>query len=138
MAIWNVGTGEILIQIDCHPDIIYSACWNWDGSKLVTTCKDKKIRIINPRTGKVEEVRCFLKGFPHLYDVYCSFEGLNAIIGIFCRSSVLYLDMHLHILIGCNWIDVTHVSKAEVHFYQLGDSFGDVKEWRFFLCTSIS
>lgn len=56
VAIWNVGTGEILIQIDCHPDIIYSACWNWDGSKLVTTCKDKNIRIINPRTGEVEEV----------------------------------------------------------------------------------
>lgn len=56
VAIWDVGTGELLIQIDCHPDIIYSACFNWDGSKLVTTCKDKKIRIINPRSGEVEEV----------------------------------------------------------------------------------
>lgn len=60
VVIWNVGTGEMLIQIDCHPDIIYSACWNWDGSKLVTTCKDKKIRIINPRSGDVEEVYYFI------------------------------------------------------------------------------
>ena len=46
-------TGDSLIEIDCHPDIVYSACWNWDGSQLLTTCKDKKIRIINPRTGDV-------------------------------------------------------------------------------------
>lgn len=57
------------MEIDCHPDIVYSACWNWDGSQLLTTCKDKKMRIINPRTGVVEEVRIaiidafFLKSF---------------------------------------------------------------------------
>lgn len=45
-----------MVEIDCHPDIVYSACWNWDGSQLLTTCKDKKMRIINPRTGAVEEV----------------------------------------------------------------------------------
>lgn len=43
-----------MVEIDCHPDIVYSACFNWDGSKLLTTCKDKKIRIINPRTGEIE------------------------------------------------------------------------------------
>lgn len=57
VAIWNVGTGEVLVHIDCHPDIVYSASWNWDGSQLLTTCKDKKMRIINPRTGAVEEVK---------------------------------------------------------------------------------
>ncbi|CAF4804527.1 unnamed protein product [Pieris macdunnoughi] len=54
IAIWNVGTGEVLLSLDCHPDLIYSACWNWTGSKLVTTCRDKKIRIIDPRKGEVE------------------------------------------------------------------------------------
>lgn len=54
VVIWNVGTGEVLIHIDCHPDIVFSACFNWDGSQLVTTCKDKKIRIIDPRTGEIE------------------------------------------------------------------------------------
>ncbi len=56
VVIWNVGTGEPTVVIECHPDLIYSASWNWDGSKLLTTCKDKKIRIINPRSGIVEEV----------------------------------------------------------------------------------
>lgn len=59
VAIWNVGLGEVLVHIDCHPDIIYSACWNWDGSQLLTTCKDKKMRVINPRTGEILEVSVF-------------------------------------------------------------------------------
>lgn len=50
--------------MDCHPDLVYSACWNWDGSKLLTTCKDKKIRIIDPRSGNVDEVfTLFFKQF---------------------------------------------------------------------------
>jgi WD40 repeat protein len=56
VVIWNAGTGEPTVVIDSHPDLVYSACLNWDGSKLLTTCKDKKIRIINPRSGVVEEV----------------------------------------------------------------------------------
>lgn len=56
VVIWNVGTGEPTIVLDVHPDLVYSACWNWDGSKLLTTCKDKKIRIIDPRNGNVDEV----------------------------------------------------------------------------------
>ena len=56
VVIWNTATGDPTILIECHPDVVYSACWNWDGSKLLTTCKDKKIRIINPRTAAVEEV----------------------------------------------------------------------------------
>ncbi|XP_065283537.2 coronin-6 [Dermacentor albipictus] len=53
IIIWNVGTGEILSCID-HPDSVFSCCWNWDGSRIVTTCKDRKIRVYNPRTGDVE------------------------------------------------------------------------------------
>lgn len=53
IIIWNAGTGEPLTDIDCHPDIIYCCSFNYNGSKLVTACKDKKLRIINPRTGDV-------------------------------------------------------------------------------------
>ncbi|CAG0887327.1 unnamed protein product [Cyprideis torosa] len=55
IAIWNVGRGEVLLSIDCHPDMIYSSSWNYNGSQIVTTCRDKKIRIIDVRTGNVEE-----------------------------------------------------------------------------------
>ncbi|XP_055689306.1 coronin-6 isoform X1 [Lutzomyia longipalpis] len=77
VVIWNVGTGEVLVHISCHPDIVYSACWNWDGSKLVTTCKDKKIRIINPRTGEVEsEAPCH--------------DGSKATRAIFLRHGLIF------------------------------------------------
>ncbi|EDW76684.1 LOW QUALITY PROTEIN: coronin-1C-A [Drosophila tropicalis] len=77
VVIWNVGTGEILVHIDSHPDIVYSACFNWDGSKLVTTCKDKKIRIYDPRTAELEsEAMCH--------------EGSKATRAIFLRHGLIF------------------------------------------------
>ncbi|XP_005349558.1 coronin-6 isoform X8 [Microtus ochrogaster] len=54
IIIWNVGTGEILLSLDdIHPDVIHSVCWNSNGSLLATTCKDKTLRIIDPRKSQV-------------------------------------------------------------------------------------
>ncbi|XP_021559847.1 coronin-6 isoform X3 [Neomonachus schauinslandi] len=54
ILIWNVGTGEVLLSLDdMHPDVIHSVCWNSNGSLLATTCKDKNLRIIDPRKGQV-------------------------------------------------------------------------------------
>lgn len=54
--LWDVGTGQILNTIDCHPDIVHSITFSRDGSRLATTCKDKKIRSIDPRSGLVVTV----------------------------------------------------------------------------------
>lgn len=51
--IWNVATAEIFTEILIHPDTIYSAVWNYSGSSILTTCKDKMIRLFDPRTGKL-------------------------------------------------------------------------------------
>ncbi|XP_057369457.1 coronin-1C-A-like [Daphnia carinata] len=77
VVIWNADTGEPTIVIDSHPDLVYSACWNWNGSKLLTTCKDKKIRIINPRAGIVEE------------EAVCH-EGSKASRAIFLRNGLIF------------------------------------------------
>ncbi|XP_015222996.1 coronin-6 isoform X3 [Lepisosteus oculatus] len=53
IIIWNVGTGEPLISLDDHPDLIYNISWNRNGSLLCTTCKDKKVRVIDPRKREV-------------------------------------------------------------------------------------
>ena len=73
VCIWNVGTGECLINFQVMmikmlmivmimmminfqlPELVLSACWNWDGSEVLFTCKDKKIRRVDPRDGTVEE-----------------------------------------------------------------------------------
>lgn len=77
VVIWNVGCGEALSTIDCHTDIIYSCCFNWDGSLLLTTCKDKKIRIINPRDGEV-------------FEEATSHEGSKATRAIFLKNGLVF------------------------------------------------
>lgn len=54
IIIWNVGTGEAMINLeDMHPDVIYNVCWNRNGSLICTACKDKSIRVIDPRKQEI-------------------------------------------------------------------------------------
>lgn len=54
IIIWNTSTGDIAFTLEgMHPDLIYSLSWSYDGSYLATTCKDKKIRVIDPRKGSI-------------------------------------------------------------------------------------
>jgi len=54
IIIWNTSTGDQAFTLDgMHPDIIYSISWSYNGSLIATTCKDKKIRVINPREKQV-------------------------------------------------------------------------------------
>lgn len=42
--------------IGCHQGVILSMSFNTNGSLLATTCKDRKIRILDPRAGAVLQV----------------------------------------------------------------------------------
>ena len=53
IVIWNLDDGSAVIEIDCHPDIIHNADWSTNGDRIVTSCKDKVIRIIDARTGSI-------------------------------------------------------------------------------------
>ncbi|CAM9194657.1 unnamed protein product, partial [Lampetra fluviatilis] len=53
VIVWNVGTEQALVTLDLHPDLIYSVSWNRDGSRICTACKDKKLRVIDPRKGDI-------------------------------------------------------------------------------------
>ncbi|VDN29905.1 unnamed protein product [Dibothriocephalus latus] len=50
--LWNVSTEEKLVTIS-FPDMVLSASFNFDGSKLVTTCKDRHTRVMDPRKGEI-------------------------------------------------------------------------------------
>lgn len=54
--IWNVSKATILFTIDCHPELILSVSWNYNGSRIVTSCKDKQFRVIDARSGEVLKV----------------------------------------------------------------------------------
>uniref|UniRef100_A0AAY4BF06 Coronin n=1 Tax=Denticeps clupeoides TaxID=299321 RepID=A0AAY4BF06_9TELE len=54
IIIWNVGTGEAMISLDdMHPDVIFSVSWSRNGSLICTACKDKKVRVIDPRNQQI-------------------------------------------------------------------------------------
>uniref|UniRef100_A0A8B9G4Z8 Coronin n=1 Tax=Amazona collaria TaxID=241587 RepID=A0A8B9G4Z8_9PSIT len=79
VILWNVGTGEMLLALDdMHTDLIYNVGWNRNGSLLVTTCKDKKVRIIDPRKQQVVAERFA----PH--------EGLRPVRAIFTREGHIF------------------------------------------------
>ncbi|KAK3786095.1 hypothetical protein RRG08_045481 [Elysia crispata] len=52
IILWNVGMGEAMLQVEM-PDQIYSGAFNFDGSRFVCTCKDKKLRVLDSHTGAI-------------------------------------------------------------------------------------
>ena len=42
--------------MDDHPDLIYSISWNRNGSLFCTTCKDRRLRVCDPRKREVVAV----------------------------------------------------------------------------------
>ena len=55
ICIWNLEEATVATEITCHPDLIHSVSFNCDGSLIASTCKDKKLRIIDPRSGEVKK-----------------------------------------------------------------------------------
>jgi len=56
VKIWDIEKGKDVFSIDGgHTDIIQSADWNRNGSMLATSCKDKKLRTIDPRQNKIAQ-----------------------------------------------------------------------------------
>uniref|UniRef100_A0A8D0GW63 Coronin n=1 Tax=Sphenodon punctatus TaxID=8508 RepID=A0A8D0GW63_SPHPU len=61
IMVWNLDTKESVIQapvktIGFHTDVILSMSFNTDGSLLATACRDKRIRLLDPRAGTVLQV----------------------------------------------------------------------------------
>jgi len=55
VKLWDVEAGKVLDTIKGHSDIIQCLAWNANGSQFATTCKDKKIRLSDPRTEKTAQ-----------------------------------------------------------------------------------
>ena len=53
VKVWNVQKPDEAVFTISLPDNVVSMDWNIDGSLLLTCCKDKMIRIIDPREQKV-------------------------------------------------------------------------------------
>eukprot|EP00063_Salmo_salar_P004621 XP_013979456.1 PREDICTED: coronin-2B isoform X3 [Salmo salar] len=60
ILIWNMEVGSPVKMIDCHSDVVLCMSFNTDGSLLATSCKDKHLRVIEPRSGKVLQSYCHI------------------------------------------------------------------------------
>ncbi|NWI84095.1 COR2A protein, partial [Dryoscopus gambensis] len=58
IMIWNLDVKDTVLSkpvkiLDVHKDVVLSMSFNTDGSLLATACRDRKIRVIDPRAGTV-------------------------------------------------------------------------------------
>ncbi|XP_034944021.1 coronin-7 isoform X1 [Chelonus insularis] len=52
LSLWDIISQEELFSNNEHSEVIQSLSWKYDGSLLATSCKDKQVRIIDPRAPK--------------------------------------------------------------------------------------
>lgn len=50
VKLWDVSTGSEKMSLNDNPQLIQDVIWSYDGSQLVTSCKDKMVRLYDPRT----------------------------------------------------------------------------------------
>jgi WD40 repeat protein len=55
VKLWDIEQGKNIRTTEGHADIIQSLDWNYNGSQIATTCKDKKARIFDPRDEKISQ-----------------------------------------------------------------------------------
>ncbi|XP_014444720.1 coronin-7 isoform X2 [Tupaia chinensis] len=49
VKVWDAARQQPLTELVAHGDLVQSANWSWDGALLGTACKDKQLRIFDPR-----------------------------------------------------------------------------------------
>lgn len=49
VKVWDVAKQQPLTELEAHKDLVQSAVWSRDGAIVGTACKDKQLRIFDPR-----------------------------------------------------------------------------------------
>ena len=100
--IWNLDTKEAVISnpvkiLDAHKDVVLSMSFNTDGSLLATACRDRKIRLIDPRAGTVLQVGWLQRFVVQLISPLGVFPLLSRFIAIKEDASMT------HVAQGTRW-----------------------------------
>lgn len=51
VKLWDLDQQKAVLQSETHADMVQSFDWDWCGGVYATTCKDKKLRLFDPRAG---------------------------------------------------------------------------------------
>ncbi|XP_067943788.1 coronin-7-like isoform X2 [Watersipora subatra] len=57
LRLYDVSTAEKLFDFDCHDEVIQGASWSLDGSCIMTTAKDRIVRLFDPRSNNSSAVQ---------------------------------------------------------------------------------
>ena len=70
VKVWDISTGDEVFSYDdsMHEGLIVDMEWNWDGSLLGTSAKDKYVRLWDPRSDSVASK--FIAQFVATYQVH--------------------------------------------------------------------
>lgn len=60
---WDIEEGKEQLKVNGPNEMTLSNTWNWNGSILATSCKDKYLRTYDPRANKKILVNSFLHAF---------------------------------------------------------------------------
>jgi coronin-1B/1C/6 len=54
VKVWDIEKGNTICSLEAqHSDLIGCVEWKYNGSLIATSCKDKKVRIFDPRTNSI-------------------------------------------------------------------------------------
>jgi coronin-1B/1C/6 len=76
VKIWDVETGDSKLDVEGHGNIIQSVRWSDNGSQIVTACKDKKLRLFDPRQGSAIQEWHAHDGVKGPRALFCGRSGL--------------------------------------------------------------
>jgi len=71
IKLWDVEKAVEKQEITGHMEVIQSVCWNYNGSLVATTCRDKKLRVFDIRSNKIVQVcKAKHRAFPHAQQIF--------------------------------------------------------------------
>ncbi|KAF9542036.1 Coronin-like protein crn1 [Mortierella hygrophila] len=56
MKLWDVEKGVEKQEITGHMEVVQGVTWNYNGTLVATTCRDKKLRVFDVRSNKVVQI----------------------------------------------------------------------------------
>lgn len=59
--LWDCEAGQQKIKLEGSTDMVLSSSWNFNGSIFASACKDKYLRIFDPRAGQKTMVKCLIE-----------------------------------------------------------------------------
>jgi coronin-1B/1C/6 len=93
VKLWDVEAQAEVLNFDAHEEVPAHLDWNGNGSQLVSTCKDHKMRIFDPRQKEAAMTTAGFEGSKKSTALWMDNHGLIASIG-FTKNSARQYSVH--------------------------------------------